>query len=606
MTKENLIDSAKTTLAAGAAATAMLLPSAASASIERVEFRSGGERVVGRLHLPSDYKQGQRLPALVVTGAWMTVKEQMAGRYAEEMAKRGFAALDFDFRGWGESGGARRQFEDPKAKIEDILAAVAYLRTRPESDKDHVGGLGICASSGYMVTAATRTKDLKAVALVAPWLHDREIVEQTYGGKEGVAKLVAAGRAAQAEFDRTGAQSFLPAASLTDERAIMFKAPYYTEPARGMIPQWRNEADPALWEGWLTFDAIQAAPRLSQPFFMVHSEAAAIPQGAHRFYAGLAAPKGELWLDNVTQFEFYDREEPVGLASDAVAAHFRKALTTEAQKRDLNERALAGTREFFAALEAMDIPRFLKVWAEDGVQEMPYAPGTFPRRLKGKAAIERQYGPLPSAFDSMRFKVRRMAATDEPGVVLAEFDGSISLKTGGRYDNRYVGVFAFDRTGRLARYAEYFDPLTLARGFPGAAALAASDDERASAAVLAVGSEADARNWEGVHSQFADEVRVDYQTVTGQPAATVKADDLVAGWKTGLTRYDRTEHRIGDLKVEVRGDEATATSRVIATHVRGAERWTCGGRYVHHLVRKDGAWKIDAIAFTVEWEQGVR
>ena len=43
---------------------------------------------------------------MIVTGTWTTVKEQMAGIYARELANRGLAALAFDFTGWGESGGA--------------------------------------------------------------------------------------------------------------------------------------------------------------------------------------------------------------------------------------------------------------------------------------------------------------------------------------------------------------------------------------------------------------------------------------------------------------------------------------------------------------------
>lgn len=309
------------------AATAVALASnAAAPRVERVTFASHGEQIVGDLYLPEDLDAAKPRPALVVTGAWMTVKEQMPARYAREMADRGFVALTFDFRGWGESGGARRQYEDPSTKIADIEAAVAYLATRPETDKDRIGGLGICASSGYMVAAAAKDAAIKSVALVAPWLHDAEVVEQTYGGKDGVASLEAAGNAAEAAYRSTGKQPFLPAASLTDDRAIMFKVPYYTEAGRGMIPAWRNEADPAFWHGWLTFDAIQAAPRLHQPFLMVHSEAAAIPQGAHKFFARLTTSKQELWLDEVTQFDFYDRAAPVKAASDAVAAHFRATL----------------------------------------------------------------------------------------------------------------------------------------------------------------------------------------------------------------------------------------------------------------------------------------
>ena len=46
------------------------------------------------------------------------------------LAERGLAALAFDHRFFGESGGEPRQFENPAAKIEDIRNAVtALLRT---------------------------------------------------------------------------------------------------------------------------------------------------------------------------------------------------------------------------------------------------------------------------------------------------------------------------------------------------------------------------------------------------------------------------------------------------------------------------------------------
>lgn len=294
--------------------------------MRRVTFQSHGETIVGELHLPANVSALNPAPAIVVTGAWFTVKEQMPTRYAEELARRGFVALAFDFRGFGESGGAIRQRETPATKIEDIIAAAAFLKTQPEVDKARVGGLGICASSGYMAAAATRTGDLRSIALVAPWLHDAPIAEATYGGAAGVAGLISTGRAAQATYEATGQQTFVPGASLTDRRAIMFGVPYYTEADRGLIPAWRNQVDPAFWEDWLTFDAIQYAPRMARPFAMVHSEAAAIPIGAHRFYAAVTASKSELWLNGVSQFDFYDREVSVGAAADYAAAHFKNSL----------------------------------------------------------------------------------------------------------------------------------------------------------------------------------------------------------------------------------------------------------------------------------------
>jgi hypothetical protein len=45
---------------------------------------------------------------------------------------------------------------------------------------------------------------------------------------------------------------------------------------------------------------------------------------------------------------------------------------------------------------------------------MPYAPGDFPKRLEGKEAIRRQYGPLPQAFKEMRFPIRRLIPAADP------------------------------------------------------------------------------------------------------------------------------------------------------------------------------------------------
>src|SRR4029079_11061374 len=68
----------------------------------RVEFESEGETVVGELHGP---EAGGRCPAAVLLGPLTSVKEQARGCYAQALARRGWAALSFDPRYFGESGG---------------------------------------------------------------------------------------------------------------------------------------------------------------------------------------------------------------------------------------------------------------------------------------------------------------------------------------------------------------------------------------------------------------------------------------------------------------------------------------------------------------------
>jgi len=436
--------------------------------VERVTFTSGGERMVGNLYLPADAPAGTPLPAAVVTGAWMTVKEQMPGRYASELARRGVAALAFDFRGWGESGGALRQREVPVDKIADIRAAAAFLATRPEIDATRIGALGVCASAGYMAAAVAADPLFRAVAFVAPWFHDAEIVRNVYGGEEGVERLIATGRAAAARQARTGTPQLVTAASLTDSTAVMFGVPYYTDATRGQLPAWRNQVDLAFWEGWLTFDGIAASRRLTQPTLVVHSEAAVIPQGAHRFVAQLAASqKSERWLDGVTQFDFYDQDAPVREASDLVAAHLTRFLTQDTASMDPHAAERARNRQvverFFQALEAKDLTAFLDVWAEDGVQVMPFAPKSFPSRLEGKAAIRNQYGSLPENYRYMRFP-REITPMQDAERFVVRYTGQIGLAGGGRYDNTYVGLFTV-RDGRVQEFVEFFDPIVLQTAF---------------------------------------------------------------------------------------------------------------------------------------------
>jgi fermentation-respiration switch protein FrsA (DUF1100 family) len=304
---------------------ALMASAAFAAEIEqrKVTFRSHGSTIAATLYLPEDRAPDAKLPGVVVTGAWTSIKEQMSGLYAKEMAERGFAALAFDFRGWGESGGEPRFKEDPAAKTADIVAAAAFMTALPEVDREKISGLGICASAGYMAEAASGNANFRSVSLVAPWLHDGRIVEQVYGGAEGVAKLIGISRDAEAS-ERDGRPQIIVAASTTDETSLMYRIPYYTEAGRGLVPEYDNRFNLASWEPWLTYDSVAVAARLDKPVLVVHSEAAAVPQGAHAFFSLLKGDASELWLENVSQFDFYDRPDAVTRAADAAARHFER------------------------------------------------------------------------------------------------------------------------------------------------------------------------------------------------------------------------------------------------------------------------------------------
>lgn len=288
--------------------------------IERVEFESDGQLLVGNLYRATD----ANAPAVVVTGTWTSVKEQMANRYAARLAERGLTALSFDHTGYGESGGEPRDVESPALKVQDINAAVGFLERHLNTDR--IGALGVCASAGYTAMNALQDSRVRALALIAPWLHDHDIVRDIYGGEEGVQQRNRDAERAQAEFEQTGIVEYVPAVSGSDSRAAMpFPIDFYENPARGGIPQWPNRFAVKAWSEWLTFDPIAKAPELAVPALVVHSEDAAIPQGAHRFIDTYGGEIHAVWTTG-TQFDFYDQDPTVDAAAGHAVAHFTRYL----------------------------------------------------------------------------------------------------------------------------------------------------------------------------------------------------------------------------------------------------------------------------------------
>ena len=307
-----------------ASSRARKLASSQGAKCSLVWFTSLGTRLAGHLCVPAQRKGA--IPGVVVLGSWTTVKEQMAGLYARRLAVHGYAALAFDPFGYGESGGTPRNVESPSRKIIDAKAAAAFLAKHPAVRGKKVGALGICAGSGYIAGAASSSKHIAAVALVAPWLHNATSVRAIYGGKEGVAKRLAAAKSAKEHFQKTGKVRYVPAASKTDSKAAMFGPfDYYLNPKRGAISAWPNRFATMAWAEWLQFDPHPFAKKISQPVFIVHSEKAALPQGAKDFLANLKGPKQAHWIPG-TQFHFYDDKATIANAIAKVKAHFQTHL----------------------------------------------------------------------------------------------------------------------------------------------------------------------------------------------------------------------------------------------------------------------------------------
>jgi carboxymethylenebutenolidase len=130
---------------------------------ETVQFPNGTGTVSGFLAMPD--KPG-RYPALVVIHEWWGLTDWVKGQ-AQKLAEQGYLALAVDlYRG--------KVTADPEVAhelmrglpqdraVSDLKAAFAYLATRKDVDRDHIGSIGWCMGGGYSLQLAIHEPHLAA------------------------------------------------------------------------------------------------------------------------------------------------------------------------------------------------------------------------------------------------------------------------------------------------------------------------------------------------------------------------------------------------------------------------------------------------------------
>ena len=141
-------------------------PESDKVNVTKVSFKNRyGITLIGDLYTPKN-KPSEKMSAIAVSGPFGAVKEQVSGRYAQTMAKRGFVALAFDPSYTGESGGEPRDVASPDINTEDFSAAVDFLSNQPNVNSDRIGIIGICGFGGFGLNAAAIDTRIKGTVTV--------------------------------------------------------------------------------------------------------------------------------------------------------------------------------------------------------------------------------------------------------------------------------------------------------------------------------------------------------------------------------------------------------------------------------------------------------
>jgi uncharacterized protein len=249
-------------------------------------------------------------PIIVMAHGLSGTRRDGLGAFAERFAATGIAALVFDHRGFGDSGGQPDLFI-PKRQMEDWHAAIGFARSLPGIDPERVATFGSSMGGGNALAAAARDPRVAAAISQVPFL---DMVRQAHRSSLRItARMLLA-----AILGR-----HLSVVGQPDEAAFI-NAPngevgWRHVVAIGEDSQWRDRAS-SRWLLGRPYRPARYARKLHCPWLVCVGECDQVAKPGPAIAAAKRAPLGELrTYPGVDHFDIYDGPAHEKLLSDQVA-----------------------------------------------------------------------------------------------------------------------------------------------------------------------------------------------------------------------------------------------------------------------------------------------
>ncbi len=137
---------------------------------QRITFPCGDIMLEGSWHWPETTGS---VPAVVVCHPHPLYGGSMSANVVfilcEALSRQQVAALRFNFRGVGKSGG---EYGGGVGEQEDVRAALALVSSTPNIDQGRLGLAGYSFGAGVASPVAVQDEQVKSLALVSPALSD--------------------------------------------------------------------------------------------------------------------------------------------------------------------------------------------------------------------------------------------------------------------------------------------------------------------------------------------------------------------------------------------------------------------------------------------------
>lgn len=249
-------------------------------------------------------------PIVVMAHGLSGTRRDRLGPFAERFAAAGFAALVFDHRGFGDSGGEPDLFE-PRRQLADWRAALAFVRSLPDIDPARVVTFGSSMGGGNALAAAAADRRVAAAISQVPFL---DLLRQSHRSGPRV-------RARMLRAAVLGGH--LPAVGQPHEAAFInapdSEAGWRRIVATGEQSRWRNRAS-ARWLLGRPYRPARHAATLHCPWLVCVGEADRVAAPGPAIRAARSAPLGELrTYPGVDHFDIYDGPVHEAVVTDEIA-----------------------------------------------------------------------------------------------------------------------------------------------------------------------------------------------------------------------------------------------------------------------------------------------
>ena len=120
---------------------------------QAVTYYSEGAKISATLYRPDGAGSGRRVPCVVLCHGFTGIKELILPDYAHRFAAAGFAALAFDYRGFGASEGKRGRLLW-RDQVQDVRNSITFAQTLDGVDPERIGLWGTSYGAANVICTA--------------------------------------------------------------------------------------------------------------------------------------------------------------------------------------------------------------------------------------------------------------------------------------------------------------------------------------------------------------------------------------------------------------------------------------------------------------------